>query len=190
MWDSYLSDVGTVLKKAGGFVALPLIAGFAGLQPPWPPAIEFVSAAFILIAALVMWEWTRSARRAVRRRFIIAGILLTTVGIAGYLPLYSLYVENIPGKSVRVIRGTECTPKAKLVYPDDCPDLPRDALRGVEWESNVLWTRRSIMTVQLELVASWLAFTAGLVAFAGAVIAGRPAGKKPGGARAATAKGG
>ncbi len=177
--DGYFKDIARVLLFAAGAATLPLIAAFAGLQPPWPPAVEYVSAVFILIAALVMWEWARGARRAVRRRFILAGLALTVIGIGAYLPLYSQFVEPIPGSKIRVVRGTQCTPRAQLVYPADCPELPRDALRDAEWEANVLWTRSSIMQVQLILVAAWLAFIAGLIAFVGAVIAGRPVtGKK------------
>jgi hypothetical protein len=174
--NSYLKDLIQVLTIAGTLATLPLLAAFAGLQPPWPPAIAYVTAAFILMSALVMWEWVRGSRRAVRRRFILAGIALTILGIGAYLPLYWLFVEPIPGSSARVVRGTVCTPVAQRTYPDQCPDLSRDVLRGAEWEANLLWTRTSIMQVQLGLVTAWIAFAAGLVAFVGAVIAGRPTG--------------
>lgn len=177
--DSYFKDIARVLLFAAGAATLPLIAAFAGLQPPWPPAVEYISAVFILIAALVMWEWVRGARRVIRRRFILAGLTLTIVGIGAYLPLYSLYVLPIPGSKIRVVKGTECTRRAQLVYPNDCPNLSRDALRDAEWEANVLWTPGSIMRIQMMLVAGWLAFIGGLIAFIGAVIAGRPVtGKK------------
>lgn len=177
--DSYLKDLIKILGVAAAFAALPLLVGFAGLAPPWPPAVAYVTAVFILIAALVMWEWVRDVSRTVRRRFILAGIALTVIGLGVYLPFYSLYVQDVPGSDERVVRGTKCTPKAQLVYAAECPELPRDALRAAEWQAEVLWTRGSIMQVQLVLVAAWLAFTAGLIAFVGAVIAGRPTAGRP-----------
>lgn len=174
MMDQYLKDIAKVLGFAGGAATLPLIAAFANLQPPWPPAIEYVSAVFILMAALVMWEWGRATRRTARRRLIVAGMLLTVIGIGAYLPLYSLYVEAIPGSGERVVKGMTCTPEARQVWPGKCPHLPPDALPSAEWDASLLWTAGSIMGVRLMLVAAWLAFTAGLVAFVGAVIAGRP----------------
>jgi len=172
--DQYLKDLLKILGFAAGVATIPLIVAFAGLQPPWPPAVEYVSAVFILMAALVMWEWGRDAKRSVRRKLIIAGMALTVIGIGAYLPLYSLYVVDVPGSKERVVRGTECTANGRLVYPDDCPNLPPEALPSAEWDANYLWTSGSIMRVRLGLVAAWLGFTAGLIAFVGAVIAGRP----------------
>jgi hypothetical protein len=172
--DRYLKDLLKILGFAAAVATVPLIVAFAGLQPPWPPAVEYVSAVFILMAALVMWEWGRAAKRGVRRRLMIAGMALTLIGIGVYLPLYSLYVEDVPGSEERVVRGTECTENAKLVYSNQCPSLPPDALPSAGWDAQYLWTSASIMRVRIALVAAWIGFTAGLIAFVGAVVAGRP----------------
>lgn len=171
--DDYLKDLLKVLAFAAAVATIPLIAAFARLQPPWPPAIEYVSAVFIMMAALVMWEWGRAAKRTKRRGLIIAGMALTILGIGSYLPLYSLFVQNVANSEERVIRGTQCTRDAQLVYKDACPSLPPDALPSAEWNADYLWTSGSIMRVRLALVAAWLFFTAGLVAFVGAAVAGR-----------------
>jgi len=160
--DQYLKDILKILGFAAGVATIPLIVAFAGLQPPWPPA------------ALVMWEWARAAKRGIRRRLIIAGMVLTVIGIGAYLPLYSLYVVNVSHSKQRVVRGTVCTANAKLLYSNDCPDLPPEALPQAGWNADYLWTSGSIMRVRLGLVAGWLGFIAGLMAFVGAVIAGRP----------------
>lgn len=177
--DQYLKDLLKMLAFAATVATIPLIVAFAGLQPPWPPAVEYVSAVFILMAALVMWEWARAAKRGVRRRFILAGMAFTIIGIGLYLPLYSLYVVDVPNSKERVVRGTECTGDARLIYPKDCPNLPPEALPSAEWNAEYLWTSGSIMRIRLGLVAGWLGFTAGLIAFVGAVIAGRPVTRKP-----------
>ncbi|GAA3894753.1 hypothetical protein GCM10022276_12350 [Sphingomonas limnosediminicola] len=172
--DQYLKDLLKILAFGATIATIPLIVAFAGLQPPWPPAVEYVSAVFILMAALAMWEWGRAAKRASRRGLMILGMALCTIGIGAYLPLYSLYVVDVPDTKDRVVIGTECTASAKLVYPLDCPHLPLEALPSAEWKAQRLWTSTSIMRVQLALVAAWISFTAGLMAFVGAVIAGRP----------------
>lgn len=170
--DSYLKEIVKVLAFGAGVATLPLIAAFATLQPPWPPAIEYVSAVFIVMAALAMWEWGRGASRVVRRRLVIAGMVLTVGGIGAYLPLYSQYVVTVPASHERLVRGTDCTPAARAVYRD-CPDPSDREVAEAEWDAERLWTRASILRVRLELVAAWLCFTAGLVAFVGAVVAGR-----------------
>ncbi|MBO9623928.1 MAG: hypothetical protein J7500_14560 [Sphingomonas sp.] len=177
--DEYLKDIAKTLGFAAGVAALPLIVAFAKLQPPWPPAIEYLSSVFILMAALAMWEWGRNAKRVVRRRLILAGMALTMIGIGAYLPLYSMFVQVEGSTGERIIKGMVCTPDAFLIYPQQCPQLPSEALPSVQWDATQLWTQNSILKVRMMLVAAWLCFTAGLVAFVGAVIAGRPTGKKP-----------
>lgn len=171
--DDYFKDIVKILAFAAGIAALPLMLAFAKLQPPWPPAIEYVSAAFILMAALVMWEWGRGARRVVRRRLMIAGLLLTIIGAAAYLALYSMFVVPMPSGD-RLIKGLACTSNALRVFADSCPFLTANQMETAEFNPETLWTLPSILQVRMMLVAAWLCFTAGLVAFVGAVVAGRP----------------
>jgi hypothetical protein len=179
--DAYFKDLTKVLGIAAALASIPLIAAFAKLQPPWPNAIEYVSAVFIIVCALIMWEWVRRARRFTRRGFILAGLVLILAGIGTYLPLYSSYVSEVPNDGGRVVRGSVCTPDAQALYPRLCPDLPDQALIEAGWEPELLWTRASIQRARLELVAAWLCFIVGLIAIVGASVAGRPTGgrKKP-----------
>jgi hypothetical protein len=177
--DAYFRDLLKVLALAAALATIPLIAAFARLQPPWPPAVEYVSAVFIIACALVMWEWVRGARRWVRRAFIIAGLVLILGGTMAYLALYSSYVTDDPDSGTRVVRGSVCTPDAQELYSRTCPDLPEEALREAGWNAELLWTRGSIRSSQLSLVAAWLAFITGLIAIIGASVAGRPMSRRP-----------
>lgn len=179
MIDTYLKNLRHVLLVGGGFASLPLLLSLASLQPPWPPAIGYVSAGLVLLGALFVWEWVRNAGTRARRRWMLAALVLTLGGIGAYLVGYSLFVENVPGSDARVIRGYECTREAALVHGAACPDLPRDALRDAEWEAPLLWTRGSLTVVRLGLAASWLMFTVGLIAAIGAVVAGRDFAPRP-----------
>lgn len=183
--DAYFKDLLKVLALAAALATIPLIAAFAKLQPPWPPAIEYVSAVFIIACALIMWEWVRRARRSLRRGFIIAGLVLILGGIGAYLPLYSSYVTDDEDSPTRVVRGSVCTAEAREVYGAACPDLPNAALREAGWNAELLWTRGSIQSSRLWLVGAWLAFITGLIAMIGASVAGRPMGRARG--RAASA---
>jgi hypothetical protein len=172
--DAYFKDLLKVLGLAAALATIPLIAAFAKLQPPWPPAIEYVSAVFIIACALVMWEWGRRARRSLRRSFIIAGLVLILGGIGTYLPLFSRYVALDPNSATSVVRGSVCTPDAEELYGRLCPDLPDEALLQAGWDAELLWTRASIESSRLWLVGAWLAFITGLIAMIGASVAGRP----------------
>ena len=173
MMSDYLKSLTKVLGIGAGFAALPLFASMASLQPPWPPAIGAVSSALVLLGALIVWEWTRRSRIRHRRRWILAAALITVAALIVYFILYSMYVEDVPGTDLRVVRGYACTQEAQLVYKQACPDLPSDALQGAEWEPTMLWTRQSVTAVRVGLAGLWLMFTAGLIMTVGAVIAGR-----------------
>lgn len=179
MIDDYLANLLRVLGVGALLAALPFFASLADLQPPWPPAIGFVSAALVLLSSLLAWEWTRRARIRNRRALTLVSVALTVIGLFGYLTLYSFFVEPIPGSHVRVIRGFTCTAEARQVYGAACPDLDRDALQNAEWEATRLWTRNSVTLVRLGLTATWLLFTAGLIGAVGAIVAGRRFSGKP-----------
>jgi hypothetical protein len=173
MISDYLKSLGKVLGVGAAFASIPFFASLASLQPPWPPAIGFVSSALVLVAALVIWEWTRKSKLRNRRQLILLAAGLMIVGLGLYLALYSMFVEAIAGTPFRVIRGYVCTADAQRIYGAACPDLPRESLMDAEWDSLALWTRSSITNVRLALTGAWLLFTASLIMTLGAVIAGR-----------------
>lgn len=170
--EPFLKKLLQVVGVTSLLAALPLFAALVDLQPPWPPAIAYVSSALVLLAALAAWEWNKTGVARRRRMWLLVAAGLTITGLFTYLLLYSLFVEPIPGTATRVIRGFTCTAQAREVYPGQCPDLPREALRDAEWEAVVLWTRSSITAVRLGLTAAWLLFTAGLICAVAAVITG------------------
>jgi uncharacterized membrane protein YfcA len=178
MIESDLKRIYDVVGIGGGAAAIPMLAAFADLQPPWPPAIAYVSAAMILMAALAAIEWGRNSKQVFRRRLIIGSAVATLIGLFAYLTLYSLFVENVPGADVRVIKGYECTSEAALIFSDRCPDLGGKELRGAAWHAENLWTRESITFIRIGLTACWLLFTAGLIGMVGSVVAGRRAAAK------------
>jgi len=173
MIGQYLKDLTRVLAIGGGFASIPLLAALAKLEPPWPPAISYVSALFVLVSSLVAWEWTRQSQRQRRRAWVMSGAAMMIAGLLLYLTLYSMFVESSSGSNVRVVRGYQCTRNAAKVYGSECPNLPRDALRNSEWVAAELWTRGSITLVRLALTASWILFVTGQIVVVGSIVAGR-----------------
>jgi hypothetical protein len=146
------------------FAAMPLLLILAGLSPPWPPGMGYISAALLLGAPVAAAQLAPAPRPGRARLLAGSALALAAIGLLVYLLLYSFFVETVPGTGVRVVRGYVCTPDALLVYKESCPDLPRDALRDAEWESATLWTRSSVTAVRMAMMASWLAFAGGLAA--------------------------
>ena len=173
MIDEYFKSLLKVFGIGAAFAALPLFVSLAELEPPWPPAAGVVSSLFILVGAMLAWEFTRKSRVVHRRRWMMIGAAMMVVGILLYMIAYSFFVEPVPGTSLRVVRGYECTREAAQLYPLQCPDLPRQALEDAEWEALVLWTRSSVTVARVSLAFAWFFFISGLIVCIGAGIAGR-----------------
>jgi hypothetical protein len=157
--------------------SIPLLAALARIEPPWPPAIAWISAAITVIALLVgrALDLGVSVRR--RRLLIVAAAGAAVAGLFLYLILYAGFVMTVPGGG-RIILGYQCNEMGQILYPDACPNLGPDILQTAEWDPANLFTASSILVVRIALVASWLMLLLGLAAAAGWAIAAR----KPGAA--------
>ncbi len=136
---------------AGALVmALAAIALLAGMGPPsdalgWGGALASVP-----FGALLGWFGRPVARRGV----MIAAVISLGLGLA----LYAWSSENfiLKGPSDQpIIRGSECTPDAQLVYETQCPDLPATALEDAAFKAELLWTQRSIARARQAIAAGW-----------------------------------
>lgn len=150
---------GLVRAIAGGTVlALLLLAAWlGGLAPPasavgWiAPLLAVAIPAGVIGSGQVKW-WTK---RGVQGALL--ALLLTAAAVYGWASS-SYVIEGANGAPL--VRGTECTPDAKLVFESECPDLPADALAEAAWDPAMLWTAASIGRVKLMLGGAWAAIAA------------------------------
>lgn len=147
---------GLVRALAGGAVLamLLLAAWIGGLAPPdsplgWiAPLLALAIPGGVIGSGQVKW-WTK---RGVQGALV--ALLLAAAAAYGWAS--SSYV--IAGENgAPLVRGTECTPDAKLVFESECPDLPSDALADAAYDPAALWTAASIGRVKLMLGGAWAA---------------------------------
>lgn len=170
--DGFFKEVLKVIGYGAAFAAIPLFASMENLQPPWPTAIAYVSAAVILVATLIAWEFGSSLTKNQRRIMLMIAIVLTLMGLFSYLYLYSNFVIVLD-EADRVIIGYECNLPTSKVYPTICPNLGKMELERASYDPTALFTKDSLTNVRMLLVASWLVFVAGLMAAVGWAVAGR-----------------
>ncbi|MDO9368179.1 MAG: toll/interleukin-1 receptor domain-containing protein [Sphingopyxis sp.] len=144
-----------IRASAGGAVlALLLIAAwFGGLAPPQSPTgwlaamLALVIPGGVIASGQAAW-WTKRAVQG----FLIA-LLLIAAGAGGWgRSTYVIDGEN----GTPLVRGTECTPDARLIYESECPNLPSDALADAAYDPAVLWTAGSIGRIKLLLGSMWV----------------------------------
>lgn len=150
---------GLSVWAAGGATAVPFAAAAVALSPPWPAGIVVATAILELVALVFVYQFMKGApRRSINRVLWVSAFCLLMTS-AGYLTGLSLYSYQTPTTKERFVKGFECTPEAHLVFKDKCPELGADALRTAEYESERLWTERSVTIVRMSLVLGWsLAF--------------------------------
>ena len=149
-WNNALIRAGT----GGVVLALLLLAAWlAGLAPPASPIGWLAALVALAIPAGVIGSgqakwWTKRGVQGV-----LLALLVTAAATYGWT--HSSYV--IEGeRGAPLVRGTECTPDAKLVYENECPDLPSDALIDAAFDEAALWTAASIGQVKLMLGGAWM----------------------------------
>lgn len=150
------------LAGGGGVALLLLAAWLGGLAPPESP-IGWLAALLAIGVAALAGAGRRAARAADGVGRVALGVLLLLAAV-GYGWTYSHYVvtgvEDAP-----LVRGSECTADARLVYESDCPDLPSDALADAAYDAAALWTAASIGRIKIILGSAWA-----IIAVAGAAL--------------------
>jgi hypothetical protein len=146
---------GLSIWAVGGAMAVPFAASLADLSPPWPSGIVPVTAVIELLTLVLVYQFFKSSKRIVINRIILISLALFAIAGSGYLITVSLYTFQIPKTSERYVKGYECTPDAKLVFRDRCPDLGLDELRTAAYEADRLWTRKSITVMRTSIVSIW-----------------------------------
>ena len=146
---------GLSLWAFGGSLVIPFAADLADLSPPWPSKIVPVTAVVELLALVLVFHFCREAKpRTVSVVLALSAALFAVSGIA-YLSAVSYFVYEVPTTKERFVKGYECTPDAQLVFENRCPDLGIDELKTAEYESERLWTRRSITVTRTGLATLW-----------------------------------
>lgn len=158
---------GLSLWSAGGSVALPFIASFIAVIPPWPNGLNLITSVFQLVALIFVYQTYSQSKRATITRNI--GILSAAmfVIILVYMVLFSILTIYVPEAKRSIVIGYECLPNAKLVFGSKCPFLDLEDLAGVAYDEFLLWTRPSIALTRSLLIALWFMFFICLAALIG-----------------------
>jgi asparagine N-glycosylation enzyme membrane subunit Stt3 len=141
----------------GSALTVPFAAALTDLSPPWPKGVVLVTAIVELLVLALVFQFFRTARKSLINWMMATSVLALAVVSPVYLLQLSLYTYEVPTTKERFVKGDECTPWAKQVYSDFCPDLGHDQLREAEYSAERLWTRRSVAAARVRLVLLWAA---------------------------------
>jgi hypothetical protein len=142
----------------GGALALLLLAAWLGGLAPPASAVGWIAAllalaipAGVIGSGQIKW-WTKRGVQGV-----LLAMLVAAAAVYGWTSS-SYVIEGENGAPL--VRGTECTPDARLVFESECPDLPADALADAAYDPAILWTAASIGRVKLMIGGAWAAIAA------------------------------
>jgi len=146
---------GVSVWAVGGSLVVPFAASLTDLSPPWPSGIVPVTAIVELLALVLVFQFFRNARRQVINRVLLLSVLPLALASVVYLGAVSYFTYQVPTTKERFVKGYECTPDARLVFRERCPDLGLDELKTAEYEAERLWTRKSIAITRTSLASLW-----------------------------------
>jgi hypothetical protein len=151
--------------------SVPFVAAFSGVTPPWPPKIALLTAVIQLMVIVYVYQAHSrfSSQKSVTRGMRVSAILFV-LSFFFYIFLFSQFAIFIPSREEYLIVGYQCSQRALDVYRDSCPSLGLTELSAAQYDEFVLWTRFSISSVRIALVALWFLFFVGLSAFIGEFI--------------------
>lgn len=163
-------DVKTLWAWMAVAASVPLLANLAGLAPPWPSAIAYLTAIFEILMLIWAYHNFKGAGKIIIGKIINIGIPVLFVLLIGYLYVFSNFTYEIEGTGELGIRGYECTEKALRLYSEECPYIKPDNIKKAEWDPTILWTGDSISVVRTMLVTFWILVFIVLTSILGAFV--------------------
>ena len=168
---AFVSDfrsIRSVALKAS--IAAPCLGIWTKMSPP--PALWNSLLTTIAECPIVVWAfqyWSDSSSSEHKRRMKWSLVTLFTCVIAVIAGLALLTVDPGPGRE-RVVEGFVLQPAVRQVLA--ATYTPENALRDKEYDAMAVWTKSSVVTVQLALDLSWIGMFGSLSVYLASFVVG------------------
>lgn len=143
---------------AGGSVALPFIASFMSVIPPWPAGLNLMTAVFQLMVLMLVYQRYKGRSKAVFTRGITVLFVFSFLIFVVYIAAFSMFTIYVPLSDKSIVIGYECTQNAKMIYEAACPFLSLDTLAAAAYDEFLLWSKASIAIIRATLITLWFLF--------------------------------
>lgn len=170
---SVLAEYRSVALWAGlSTSSVPFIAAFAGVTPPWPDGIAYMTAVVQLIGIILTLKlYSDADKRSIGRNLSILTVVILVL-LLSYIFVFSQFTIFDPARNGRIVIGYECTAKVLQAYPElTCPSVGFEELRNAAFKEAELWTMLSISVVRTAIVAIWFLLFLSLAALVGQFLA-------------------
>ena len=151
-----MTPLAIVIVVVRGGVALPFVANFAMISPPWPPHSSALAAIVEFAAIALFYFGLKGPTTGGYHQIWILASCTLGILILVYLWAVSTFTYELLPTKERWVKGYECTDMATTVFKDRCPYLGLNELRSAEYNAEQLWTTRSIAVVSALLMGTWL----------------------------------
>ena len=160
-FDDFFGMLGKFKKLSlwaiGVGVAIPFVANFAAISPPWPDGVELMTAVVEILALVLVFHFLyRASRRRATLVLTTSAVMLIFFAVI-YIFMSSLFTYEAGQSNEREIRGFICLPHIEDAYPDQCPFVPKSTLEGVGYDPEKIWTPLSIFLSRAIVTITWMA---------------------------------
>jgi hypothetical protein len=165
-----ISDVRSITSWAvGGAVAAPLADLVLHIGAPWPPGVPLITSLVELASLICVFHfWVGLAQRRLTTRILVALVAVLISSLA-YLYLFDTYTFVNPATSKRYAKGFVVRPDIEAMLHRELSS-PEEALAGLEYREEEVWTAGSITAARLTLLATWLLAFGSLSTFLGTFV--------------------
>ena len=168
----------TSVMAAGGLMLLPMAAGLGGFMPPWPNGIIAITTLAELVMIVVNFQFFHRISKKKASKITLAYAFLTILFSGFYMIGNASFIYTIPTQSTRIILGCGLTQDAQLIlkmegaYPteDECPGDFTALLESAKYESDKIWTKKSVSRIKYMLAFVWVGAFGSLAAMLGVFI--------------------
>jgi len=165
-----IADVRSITSwTVNGAVVAPLADLVLHLGAPWPNGVPIITSLVELICLICVFHfWVRKSLKKLTRRMVVA-LFVLLITFFGYLYLFDTYTFVNPATSKRYAKGFLLRPEIQALVPDHIAS-PEQALSGLEYKEEEVWTLGSVTAVRLTLLAAWILMFTSLSAFIGTFV--------------------
>jgi hypothetical protein len=158
-WSDFLSVLSEFKNLSaatlGAAAAAPFVAALAGITPPSPTGIMFITGLVELVVLILVFQFLRPRSRATVNWVLSRAAAMLLIFSAVYLLLFFLFTFETPSPNPRGVRGFICKSEITIAEKLECPLISPLLIANAGYQADLLWKPWTIVAMRFALASLW-----------------------------------